>query len=99
MPAFAEELECIERLFFCFLFVKLTTISPGWEVDSLWTLIGKANRSSRYLSGLTMQYGTEGTWSQNQDTRCSNYGLILSLPLERKRPLRVKSKRVTFCVQ
>ena len=48
---------------------------------------------------LTMQYGTEGTWSQNQDTRCSNYGLILSLPLERKRPLRMRSKKVTFYVQ
>ena len=36
---------------------------------------------------------------QNQDTRCSNYGLILRLPLERKRPLRMKSKEVTFYVQ
>ena len=38
-------------------------------------LDGKKN-----LNGLTMQYGTDGTWSQNQDTHCSNYGLILSLP-------------------
>ena len=28
--------------------------------------------------GLTMQYGTEGTWNQRQDTRCNNYGQILS---------------------
>jgi len=24
-----------------------------------------------HLNGLTMQYGTDGTWSQNQDTHCS----------------------------
>ena len=41
---------------------------------------------------------SEGTWSQNQDTRCSNYGLILSLPLEIKHP-RMRSKKVTFYVQ
>ena len=50
-------------------------------------------------NGLTMQYGTEGTWNQRQDTRCNNYGLILSQPLGRSRPLRMKSKKVTFYVQ
>ena len=34
MPVFAEELEYREYIFF---FPSLPTVSPGWEVDSLWT--------------------------------------------------------------
>ena len=33
-----------------------------------------------HLNGPTMQYGIDGTWSRNQGTHWSNYGLIPSLP-------------------
>ena len=42
--------------------------------------------SMTHPNGLTMQYGTEGTWKQRQGTRCNNYGQILSQPLGRSRP-------------
>ena len=43
MPLWAEELECREKPehIFYFLFFPLLTFSPGWEVDSFWTLRSK----------------------------------------------------------
>ena len=49
-------------------------------------------------NGLTTQYGTEGIWNRRQDTRCGNFGLIPSRPLDRNLPLRMISKKVTFYV-
>ena len=37
MPVFAEELEYREHYYSLFFFPPHPTVSPGWEVDSLWT--------------------------------------------------------------
>ena len=37
MPVFAEELEYREHYYSLFFFPPPPTVSPGWEVDSLWT--------------------------------------------------------------